>query len=121
MLPHHDGKCSRLHGHSYRLEVTVAGPLRESGSDAGMVMDFGDLSALVKREVLDKLDHQYLNDILANPTCEQILAWIAGALNPYLPNIDEIVLWETASACAIMRPRVVERTEPVRYASAATR
>jgi 6-pyruvoyltetrahydropterin/6-carboxytetrahydropterin synthase len=121
VLPFHKGKCSRLHGHSYRLEVTVTGPLREIGSDAGMVMDFGDLSTVVKREVLEKLDHQYLNEILENPTCEQILIWIAAALAPDLPNIDELVLWETESACAIIRPRLIERTETVRYASAATR
>jgi 6-pyruvoyltetrahydropterin/6-carboxytetrahydropterin synthase len=103
VLPYHQGKCSRLHGHSYRLEVTVAGPLREDGPDRGMVMDFDDLSSIIKAEVLQRLDHRNLNDIVDNPTCERLIAWIAEALQPHLPLLNELVLWETATACAILR------------------
>jgi 6-pyruvoyltetrahydropterin/6-carboxytetrahydropterin synthase len=103
VLPHHAGKCARLHGHSYRLEVTVRGPLRESGSASGMVMDFRELDAIVRSEAIDRLDHRHLNDIIENPTCERILLWIAVALGQRLPGLDELVLWETATSCAVLR------------------
>lgn len=56
-LPGHHGKCARPHGHSYRLEVTIRGPIKEAlgESDNGMVMDFGDLSQLVKNSVISIL------------------------------------------------------------------
>ena len=103
VLPFHQGKCARLHGHSYRLEVTIAGPLRQGGPDRGMVMDFGDLSRIVKAEVLARVDHRSLNDIVENPTCERVLEWIAATLAPHLPQFDELVLWETQTACAVFR------------------
>ena len=103
VLPHHAGKCARLHGHSYRLDVTVRGELHEEGSESGMVMDFAELEAIVAPEVIDRLDHRHLNDVVENPTCERILLWIAAALAPRLPGLDELVLWETASACAVLR------------------
>jgi len=103
MLPHHAGKCARLHGHSYRLDVTVRGELREDGAESGMVMDFAELEAIVGPEVIDRLDHRHLNDVVENPTCERILLWIAAGLAPRLPGLDELVLWETASACAVLR------------------
>jgi 6-pyruvoyltetrahydropterin/6-carboxytetrahydropterin synthase len=103
VLPYHTGKCARLHGHSYRLEVSLSGPLHETGPAKGMVMDFDDLSSLVNREVVDLLDHAMLNDTLENPTCEHIAAWIWERLAPALPSLDEIVLWETATSCAVLR------------------
>ncbi len=67
-LPWHPGKCSRLHGHNYRVEVTVEGPVDQNG----VVLDFDELSALVQRELLDRYDHRFLNDLLDNPTAEVI-------------------------------------------------
>lgn len=66
VLPWHPGKCKRLHGHSYKLEVDVTGNLDENG----IVADFTDLKELVKNEVVDKYDHQNLNDYFGNPTAE---------------------------------------------------
>src|SRR5258708_12824700 len=68
-LPGHRGKCARLHGHSYQLEVTLRGPIKQApgASDDGMVMDFDDLSSLVRQAVLDRLDHQDLNPATAIP------------------------------------------------------
>ena len=103
VLPHHPGKCSRLHGHSYRLEVAVEGPLQPSGPAAGMVVDFDEISRVVGREVLDTLDHGSLNDVVANPTAEIVAAWIWERLVPVLPGLSEVVLWETATACAVVR------------------
>jgi 6-pyruvoyltetrahydropterin/6-carboxytetrahydropterin synthase len=103
VLPHHPGKCRRLHGHSYRLEVAVEGPLQQSGAAAGMVIDFDEIADVVEREVIGALDHRSLNDVLENPTSELIALWIWERLAPLLSGLAEIVLWETATACAIVR------------------
>jgi len=103
VLPHHTGKCARLHGHSYRLDVAVAGPLATSGPATGMVVDFDALSQIVRAGVIDALDHRHLNDIIDNPTCENIVLWIWQRLAAQLPNLDELTLWETAKACAVLR------------------
>jgi len=104
LLPHHPGKCSRLHGHSYRLEVYVAGTLVADGALAGMVDDFAHVGAVVEETVIDRLDHADLNGILENPTAELIALWIGRALAPRLPGLSKIVLWETQTACAIVTP-----------------
>jgi 6-pyruvoyltetrahydropterin/6-carboxytetrahydropterin synthase len=103
VLPHHPGKCSRLHGHSYQLEVFIDGPLQTSGAAAGMVMDFDEIARLVREHVIDKLDHNSLNDFLDNPTSELIVRWIWERLAPHLAGLAELVLWETPTACAVLR------------------
>jgi 6-pyruvoyltetrahydropterin/6-carboxytetrahydropterin synthase len=103
VLPHHAGKCSRLHGHSYRLDVTVEGPLQTAGPATGMVVDFDELSRIVRAQVVDELDHTHLNEMIGNPTSENIVAWIWHRLDPQLPGLAELTLWETANACAVVR------------------
>jgi 6-pyruvoyltetrahydropterin/6-carboxytetrahydropterin synthase len=103
LLPYHPGKCARLHGHSYRLEVVLEGPLRTEGPAAGMVEDFEVISRVTKGAVIAELDHRYLNDLIENPTAERIVAWIWNRLRPELPLLTELVLWETPTACAVMR------------------
>ncbi len=103
VLPHHPGKCARLHGHSYRFEVAVAGPLQSSGPAQGMVVDFDDIAAVVRPHVVERLDHSSLNDVLPNPTAEHIALWIWDELAPRLAGLSEIVVWETATACAVVR------------------
>lgn len=66
VLPWHKGQCGRMHGHSYKLQVDVAGPIDGNG----VVVDFSELSAIVKKEIVDKYDHQLLNDFFENPTAE---------------------------------------------------
>jgi 6-pyruvoyltetrahydropterin/6-carboxytetrahydropterin synthase len=92
-------KCARLHGHSYRVEVHVAG---EVGASTGWVCDFADIKAAA-RPVLDRLDHYYLNEIqgLENPTAENIARWIWRELKPRLPQLARIVLHETCTAGCI--------------------
>jgi 6-pyruvoyltetrahydropterin/6-carboxytetrahydropterin synthase len=102
VLPHHPGKCSRMHGHSYRLDVAVDGPLHNEGPASGMVVDFDDIGTAVGERVLAVLDHTTLNDVIANPTAELIALWAWGRLAPVLPGLAEIVLWETATACAVV-------------------
>lgn len=103
VLPHHTGKCSRLHGHSYRLEVTLSGELQTTGPATGMVADFDVVANAVRGVVLARLDHAYLNDLIENPTAEAIVRWIWAELSPALPALAELVLWETATACAVFR------------------
>jgi len=75
-LPDHEGKCQRLHGHTYGLEVTVEGSPQESGPAAGMIMDFADLRQRVRELVVERLDHQMLNDLFGFvPTTEAVAAW----------------------------------------------
>ncbi len=93
-LEWHRGACKNLHGHSYRLEVTVAGAL----DDNGIVIDFADLSEVVQRSVLDVYDHTYLNDLLPNPTAELIAHDIWDRLTSAGTAPDRIVLWETANS-----------------------
>lgn len=103
VLPYHQGKCARLHGHSYRLEVAIRGPVQTEGAARGMIEDFDAIRATVHRHILDDLDHTSLNDLIDNPTCERIVAWIWEKLVPALPGLDELVLWETATSCAVLR------------------
>ena len=76
VLPHHPGKCARLHGHSYRLDVALEGPLQATGPAAGMVEDFEVLSRVVEAAVIDELDHRSLNELMDNPTAENIVVWV---------------------------------------------
>ena len=103
VLPHHPGKCARMHGHSYRLEVAIRGPIQTQGSASGMVEDFDTLKAIVRANVIDVLDHRTLNDIIENPTAELIAIWIWQQLEPHLKSLDELVLWETANSAAVLR------------------
>lgn len=97
-LPNHDGKCKNLHGHSYVFEVTVSGPITETGPKEGMIMDFTDISSVVKAEIISKWDHQFLNDILPFvTTAENLAAEIFKVLKEKLP-VTEIKLWETATS-----------------------
>ncbi len=103
VLPHHPGKCSRLHGHSYRVDVVVGGPLQSEGPAQGMILDFDEISAVVKPSVIERLDHSSLNDLLPNPTAEHIALWIWHELRGKLAGLAEVVVWETQAACAIVR------------------
>ncbi len=93
-LPWHSGACRELHGHGYRLEVTVAGPL----NDDGIVVDFADVGAVVEREVIARYDHRYLNDVLDNPTAELIAHDAWKHLEAAGLGIERIRLWETGDS-----------------------
>jgi 6-pyruvoyltetrahydropterin/6-carboxytetrahydropterin synthase len=93
-LPWHAGKCQNLHGHSYRLEVTVEGPVGSSG----IVVDFADIKAVVERDVIDRYDHRYLNDLLDNPTAELLAAEIWKTIEAADLHVSRVRLWETADS-----------------------
>ncbi|MEJ2791326.1 MULTISPECIES: 6-carboxytetrahydropterin synthase QueD [unclassified Pseudoxanthomonas] len=104
-LPHvPDGhKCARLHGHSFRIELHLSGPV---DPHAGWVMDFADVKAAFQ-PIYDRLDHHYLNDIpgLDNPTSEQLAKWIWDQTKPVLPLLSAIVVHETCtSGCRYTGP-----------------
>lgn len=103
VLPFHQGKCSRMHGHSYRLEVAVRGPIQTDGPARGMIEDFDVIKRIVREHVVDILDHQTLNDFIENPTAEQIVVWAWRRLETHLAGLDELILWETANSCAVLR------------------
>src|SRR5262245_59491193 len=74
----HDGKCKKLHGHTYRMEVSVAGPIIDGGPKTGMVIDFGDLTAIWETHIEPYVDHQFLNETLPieHTTAELIAGWM---------------------------------------------
>ncbi len=76
------GKCEHLHGHTYKLRVTVEGDIQSNG----LVIDFVVLKRLVKKHILDTLDHRLLNDFIENPSAERVIVWIWRRLAD-LPNM----------------------------------
>ncbi len=124
-LPGYDGSCKNIHGHSFRLEVTVQGlPLQQSGHPKdGMVIDFKDLKAIVNREVVSQFDHalllpqhapadlletlrQYSEKVVLlpfQPTSENLILYIVDKLRGAMPagvTLQKIRLYETATSFA---------------------
>jgi 6-pyruvoyltetrahydropterin/6-carboxytetrahydropterin synthase len=89
-------KCRRMHGHSFRVDVVVAGPL---DPQRGYLMDYGDIKALTG-PIEKQLDHHCLNEIpgLENPTSEMIAKWIWDRLKPQLPELAQVVVHETCTS-----------------------
>ncbi|NIR49423.1 MAG: 6-carboxytetrahydropterin synthase QueD, partial [Phycisphaerae bacterium] len=86
-----------------QLEVTVCGPVQKSGPEEGMVMDFGKLSDLVKREIIEMWDHTYLNDVVSfTPTAENLANEILRRLQEKGLSVQRIELWETKKSRAIV-------------------
>ena len=99
-LPDYDGLCGNLHGHSYKMEVEV-----EKGNieDSYMVIDFSRLKSIVVDNILHRLDHGSLNDIVYYPTVEQLLLWVVKQIKNHLPTniyLRRVSLWETSSSYA---------------------
>ena len=86
-------RCARLHGHSYRVDVTVAGGVDE---ESGWVIDFYDMDRAVV-PVIEALDHRFLNEIpgLENPTSERLCVYLWGEIAPLLSGLCAITVWET--------------------------
>ncbi len=86
-------RCRRLHGHSYRVELRLEGPVDPA---TGFVADFLAIEAAFK-PLLEQLDHNYLNDIegLENPTAENIAVWIWEQVKSALPQLTSVVVFET--------------------------
>ena len=104
------GKCEALHGHNWKVEVSVRSP---SLDKLGMVIDFTDIKTSLKC-VLDRLDHKHLNADVAefgedgdNPTTENIARLIAGSIASSLPagaSVSRVRVWESEKCSAEWRP-----------------
>jgi 6-pyruvoyltetrahydropterin/6-carboxytetrahydropterin synthase len=91
-------KCGRLHGHSFRAEIHVAG---EVDPVTGWIMDFADIKAAFD-PLYKQLDHNYLNEIpgLENPTSEVLARWIWSHLAGNLTGLSRVVVRETCTCGA---------------------
>lgn len=89
-------KCSRLHGHSFLVEIFVEGI---PGEHSGWIMDFTEIKTAFQ-PIYDQLDHHYLNDVkgLENPTSENLARWIWTQLKPNLPALSEVWVHETCTS-----------------------
>ena len=97
-LPDYVGKCGNMHGHTWKLEVVVRGLIK---TRTGMVWDFQEFKSFVMCNIIDKLDHSLLNNLIENPTAEIILTNIKIWMEEALPrNIElvKLVLWESSNS-----------------------
>lgn len=98
-LNDYEGKCKHIHGHTYKLEVTVKGTTDKNG----LVIDFHDLNDIVENKIIEKVDHKYLNEIFEfNPTCENLGLWIWDELEASEWSngciLEKVILWETPTS-----------------------
>lgn len=114
-LLEYNGACARLHGHTYKLQVTLEGNLDKTG----MVFDFKHLKAFVQNEIIKDLDHYNLNDKLGfNTTAENMVVYFYELLSKFFIDytkevkryvaIKEVKLWETPTSFATYKGKTGE-------------
>jgi len=107
ILPKYDGKCRRLHGHSWVGRVYIKGhQLQSSGPQEGMLMDFGLIKSYIEPIRQKYLDHFYLNEStqLENPTSEELARWIYEKLElAGLPGLEAVEILETCTSGCIYK------------------
>jgi len=110
-LPTHKGKCRNLHGHTYTLIICLSG---DKLNNKGMLIDFGDIKAVVNQRITSILDHSLLNDLhnigfpFDCPTAERIAEWIASIIVDWIEKsindkeikLDKVILYETPNCWA---------------------
>lgn len=89
-LTKYHGKCENLHGHNYKIIITIEGEIK----DDGMVLDFKKIKDAVNGKIIDKLDHTHLNDTMENPSAENLAVWIWDKLKNELP-LKKLRIYET--------------------------
>ena len=107
-LRNYHGKCENVHGHNYRVMVTIRGPQLDS---IGLLVDFVEVKKLMNR-VIDRLDHQFINDLAPfdtiNPSAENMAKYfydeISTGLGTGSVRVGEVRIWETDTASATYRP-----------------
>jgi 6-pyruvoyltetrahydropterin/6-carboxytetrahydropterin synthase len=99
----YQGSCERLHGHNWKVDVTLESDRLDS---LGMVVDFREVKSTTN-SLLEELDHRYLNDLPAfaedNPTTENVARWIFGKLDERLPDgvrVERVTTWESENCGA---------------------
>ena len=122
VLTNHQGLCKNLHGHTYRVDVSVTQP---EGDDRDMVIDFKDLKAIANEVVCDRFDHAFIyntesageREIAAvvekngmrtvaipfRSTAENLAKMFYGELKDRIPGLAAVKVWETADSCAEFR------------------
>jgi 6-pyruvoyltetrahydropterin/6-carboxytetrahydropterin synthase len=104
------GKCENVHGHNYKVQVTVAG---EKLDATGLLIDFIDLRAAL-RDLAERLDHRFMNDIppfdAINPSAENMAKYFSDGLDaqvrPHGVRVASVKVWETETTCATFLPTV---------------
>jgi 6-pyruvoyltetrahydropterin/6-carboxytetrahydropterin synthase len=108
-LRNYHGKCENVHGHNYRVEITLRGPQLDS---IGLLVDFVHVKKLIQA-VLDRLDHQYLNDLEPfaelNPSAENLARYFYEEINRGMEagapvQVGQVRIWETDTTSATYRP-----------------
>lgn len=108
-LRNYKGKCENVHGHNYKVRVTVQGETLDS---TGLLVDFADLRRAAKT-IVDRLDHQFLNDLSPfdrlNPSAENIARYFSQELEPQIQQngarLESVTVWETDNSFATYRSR----------------
>ncbi|HEY6292482.1 MAG TPA: 6-carboxytetrahydropterin synthase QueD [Terriglobia bacterium] len=108
-LRDYKGKCENVHGHNYKVRVSVEG---ENVDSTGLLVDFIDLRQAV-RKIVERLDHQFLNDLAPfdqlNPSAENIALYFCQELEPSVnqggARVQAVTVWETDTSFATYRPR----------------
>jgi 6-pyruvoyltetrahydropterin/6-carboxytetrahydropterin synthase len=106
----YEGKCKNLHGHTYKLVITMSGFVNE----IGIAVDFGEIKAIFKKAIDEKLDHRYLNEVLPpmNTTAENMIVWMweqvdqeleARGLTAEGHRLEELKLYETPTSFAFIK------------------
>lgn len=103
------GKCENVHGHNYKVQLIVGGEQLDS---AGLLMDFVEVKKAI-RELVEKLDHRFLNDVAPfdklNPSAENIAKYFWDELSPVVQNrglaVEAVTIWETDTTSATYRPK----------------
>lgn len=90
-LPEHKGKCQGWHGHDWTVEVVVRGT---PDPVTGMVIDFSDMKTVMNEKIMVPFDHKVLNDVLDNPTAENLALYIWEELEDDLPGLEVVKVWE---------------------------
>lgn len=105
------GDCARVHGHTYKLEVTLMKNMGgfenpEHKAEHLMVMNFGTMKEIVQEVILSKVDHNMLNDVYLHTTAESMVVQMFRSLQSYLSGINSLAsvhrirLWETPTSYA---------------------
>lgn len=100
-LVNYMGKCEKLHGHTYRLEVSLEG----KPNNEGIVFDFVEMKKIIEEKVVDKLDHTYINDTIKQPSAENIAIWVWNQLNSLFGDIilHEVKVFESKESWVTYR------------------